>query len=345
MCQVRLPLAGSAAGRHFARPNWHMSRLQSASVGGTSRLVPILHADDCGLSPGITDSIVACHDRGLLRRTSVVVNGAGWEHAVAALRRRPRLSVALHLNFFEGSPVSAPSEVDRLVNGQGRFSRGFAALWVRGLAGADAARLRRQLRLEMRRQIERFLQAFGDRGPLLVDGHVHYHVLPPVFRELMDLCAEYPIAAIRLPREPLYWPFTPGAPRPAMVSVAKNVVLRLLCHRAGPAIQARSLKTTETFVGVLGRRMMTLANVRAALEHLRRTGEVGTVEILFHPGRARQDEASLWSDRPELRDLYLSADRDREAELLCSPALGQLLREYGAAAEDGAALSQPEVAR
>ena len=225
-----------------------------------------------------------------------------------------------------------------LVNGQGRFSRGFAALWLRGFAGADAARLRGQLRLEMRRQIERFLQAFGDRGPLLVDGHVHYHILPPVFRELMDFCTEYPIAAIRLPREPLYWPFTAGAPRPAMVSVVKNVVLRVLCRGAGPAVRARSLKTTETFVGVLGRRVMTLENVRAALEHMRRTGQEGTVEILFHPGRARQDEASLWSDRPELQDLYLSPDRDREAELLCSPALGGLLRAYCEVPEDSAAL-------
>ena len=130
-----------------------------------------------------------------------------------------------------------------------------------------------------------------------------------------------------------------------MVSVVENVVLRRLCHRAGPAVRARSLKTAEMFVGVLGRRTMTLAHVRAALEHLRRAGAVGTVEILFHPGRARPNEASLWSDRPELRALYLSADRDREAELLCSPALGALLRAYSATPDDAAALPSTRVAR
>jgi predicted glycoside hydrolase/deacetylase ChbG (UPF0249 family) len=198
----------------------------------------------------------------------------------------------------------------------------------------------------MRRQIERFLAAFADRGALSVDGHVHYHLLPPVFDELMALCTEYPIETIRLPREPLYWPLVRGAPRPAMVNVAKNVVLRALCYRARSALHARSLKTTEAFVGVLGTGAMTLAHVRAALEHLRRAGTSGTVEILFHPGRARQDEASLWSDRPELRAFHLSANRDREAEVLCSPALGQLLRAYGALADDPAALApQAEVAR
>ena len=169
-------------------------------------LVPILHADDCGLSAGITDAIVHCYDRGWLRRTSVIVNGPGWEYAVAALKQRPRLGVVLHLNLFEGRPVSPPSEVDLLVDGRGQFYRGFATLWARGLAGRRALRLRAQIRLEMRRQIERFRQALASDSPLAVDGHVHYHMIPPVFSELLALCSEYPIRMIRLPREPLYWP-------------------------------------------------------------------------------------------------------------------------------------------
>jgi chitin disaccharide deacetylase len=284
---------------------------------------------------------VACYDRGGLRRTSVVVNGANWEHAVAALRCRPNLAVGLHLNLFEGTPLSPPGELDLLVDGRGRFCRGFAALWAHGLAGKSAARLRAQLRVEMQRQIERFLTSFADRGPVSLDGHVHYHLLPPVFGELLSLCDEYPIDTIRLPREPLYWPLVAGAPRPAMVNVAKNVVLRLLSHRATPALKSRTLKTTEAFIGVLGTGAMSLAHVRAALDHLHRSRATGTVEILFHPGRARHDEASLWSDRPELQAFYLSENRDREAELLCSPVLDQLLRTYGAVADDRATVTPP----
>jgi predicted glycoside hydrolase/deacetylase ChbG (UPF0249 family) len=327
-------------GRQFALSRLPMSSVQP-SVFEAPRLVPILHADDCGLSAGITDAIMRCYDHGWLRRTSVVANGAGWEHAVAALRRRPGLSIALHLNLFEGRPLSAPTDVDLLVDSRGRFDRSFVALWAHGLVGAHATRLRAQVRLELRRQIERFLELFADRGPLSVDGHVHYHVIPLVFDELLRLSAEYPIDAIRLPREPLYWPFTRGAPRPPLVNVAKNLVLRALCRRAGPALRAQSVKTTEAFVGVLGTGAMTLACVRAALDHLRRAGTSGSIEILFHPGRGRPDEASLWADRPELRAFYLSANRDREAELLCSAALGQLVRAYGGLTDDGAASARP----
>ena len=287
--------------------------------------MPILHADDCGLSVGITDAIVNCYDHGWLDRTSVIVNGPGWEYAVAALKQRPRLSVVLHLNIFEGRPISPPSQVDLLVDARGQFYRGFAGLWARGLAGTGAARLRAQLRLELRRQIERFQEAFASGAPISVDGHVHYHVIPTVLSELLALCDDYPIRTIRLPREPLYWPVT-RPPRPPALNLLKNVVLRALCRRAVPALRQRSVDTTNAFVGVLATGAMTLEHIRASLDYLRRCGTSGTVEILFHPGRARPDEAWLWKDRPDLEAFYRSANRDREAELLRSDALGDLLR-------------------
>lgn len=322
------PDCRGGAGKQFAIRLLSMPSSPSAGVDA-HRIRPIVHADDCGLSLGVTDGIVACHDHGSLARTSVVANGAAWDHAVAALRRRPALAVALHLNLFEGRPLSPPAEVDLLVDASGRLDRGFVALWA-AATGARGSRLRAQIRLELRRQIERFQEAFGDRGRLVVDSHVHYHLLPPVFDELLMLCAEYPIGTIRLPSEPLYWPLTPGAPQPPLVNVVKNLLLRALSGRARPVLRARSIETTEAFVGVLGTGMMTLAHVRAALEHLRRRGVAGDVEILFHPGRARAEEESLWSDRPELRGVYLSADRDREAAVVCSREFGELLRAYGA---------------
>jgi predicted glycoside hydrolase/deacetylase ChbG (UPF0249 family) len=308
-------------------------------------LVPIIHADDCGLSAGITDAIVACYDHGWLRRTSVIVNGDGWEHAVAQLRRRPSLAVSLHLNLFEGPPLSNPSEIDLLVDRRGQFYRGVAALCISGLPGARAARLRGQIRLELSRQIERFLDAFGDRGPLLVDGHVHYHVLPMFLDELLALCEEYPIAGIRLPRERLCWPAVRNAPQVSLPNMTKCLVLAALCRRADRALRARGVATADAFIGVLGTGAMTLEYVSAALNRLRAIGTSGTVEILFHPGRARADEASLWNDRPALQEFYLSENRDREAELLCSTDFGQLLSAYRAAGSDLGSARRAEVAR
>jgi len=85
--------------------------------------------------------------------------------------------------------------------------------------------------------------------------------------------------------------------------------------------------------------------VSAALNHLHAIGTSGTVEILFHPGRARADEASLWSDRPALQEFYLSEERDREAELLRSTDLGRLLGVYRAAGNDLRPARSAEFAR
>ena len=313
-------------------------------------LVPIIHADDCGLSAGITNAIVACYDGGWLRRTSVIVNGDGWEHAVEELRRRPNLAVSLHLNLFEGRPLSRPSELDLLVDGRGQFYRGFASLCIRGLGGARGTRLRGQVRLELRRQIERFLEAFGDRGPLLIDGHVHYHVLPIFLHELLALCAEYPIAGIRLPCERVSWPALRhtsmrNAPHVSMLNMTKCAVLRALSRRAEPAFRARGVATTDAFIGILGTGVMTLEYVRAALNRLRATGVSGNVEILFHPGRARPEEAALWDGRPDLQEFYLSENRDREAELLRSSELGELLSPYRAAGGTLPSVQSAEAAR
>jgi predicted glycoside hydrolase/deacetylase ChbG (UPF0249 family) len=297
-------------------------------------LTPILHADDCGLTPGITAGIIACYDRGLLRRTSVIVNGSGWDAAVAALRTRPGLEPVLHLNLFEGAPLSAPSEIDLLVDRRGRFNRSFGALWALGY-GPSARRLRRQIRLEVERQLERFVGAFGEARTIAVDGHVHYHVLPAVCDELMTLAAAYRVGAVRLPRELFRWRPLAGAGRPPLLNAGKNAALRLLCRRARPRFEAGGLHTSDAFIGVLDTGRMTLEGVRASLAQLRSTGTAGTVEILFHPGRARPDEGATWDDRPRLRSVYLSPDRDREAELLCSTALAAVLREYSGAADSG----------
>ena len=241
-----------------------MISAQSLAVD-SPRLVPIVHADDCGLSEGTTDAIVACHDRGWLRRTSVIVNGAGWEHAVADAQRSCLAGGRPAPESVRGRPAVIPGR-------RGSARRPSRAVSVEGSprSGRKAwraltrSRLRAQIRLELRRQIERFLEAFADRGPLSSTVTCTTTCCRPCSMSCWRLCDEYPIAAIRLPREPLYWPLTRER-RGRLLNVVKNVVLRALCRRARPALHARSMQTTEAFVGVLGTGAMTLAHVRAAL--------------------------------------------------------------------------------
>jgi predicted glycoside hydrolase/deacetylase ChbG (UPF0249 family) len=49
-----------------------------------------VHADDLGVSRGVTDEILRCIDEGPVQGVSIIANGAAFDHAVTALRSRRR---------------------------------------------------------------------------------------------------------------------------------------------------------------------------------------------------------------------------------------------------------------
>jgi chitin disaccharide deacetylase len=66
----------------------------------------VINADDLGMTPGINRAIIEAHRAGMVTSTSLLVNGAAFADAVAALRQCPRLSAGLHVNLTEGRPVA-----------------------------------------------------------------------------------------------------------------------------------------------------------------------------------------------------------------------------------------------
>ena len=66
----------------------------------------IFHADDYGLSKGITDNILLCHDQGILHRVSLMANGYAYDYACEELLQRPNLTGCVHLNLIEGEPLT-----------------------------------------------------------------------------------------------------------------------------------------------------------------------------------------------------------------------------------------------
>ena len=84
----------------------------------------VVTADDFGLCPEINEAICLLYDRGIVRRTSFMVNTDWFESSVEALRSRPALEVGVHLNLTDGKPVLPAEEVPTLINGNGRFHGG-----------------------------------------------------------------------------------------------------------------------------------------------------------------------------------------------------------------------------
>jgi predicted glycoside hydrolase/deacetylase ChbG (UPF0249 family) len=257
-----------------------------------------VHADDFGISRGVTDGILRCIDDGPVTSVSVIPNGAAFDYAMAALRARPQVSVSVHLNLIEGNALTTGKPLR-----QSFF----------GVFRADEAALRDELAAQVRRVHE----TVDPTATLRLDSHGHLHHVPRVFRIVRELCKTHG-AAMRLVREPLF--FAPGQ---TASGVAKHLLLNRLSARARPKLDG--VPVDDWFIGVLHTGHMSAAVVEAAL---RRLPNDAAVEILFHPGSAIAGEERLWADQLDMAAYYFSPDRAAESERLRSPELRAVIAKW-----------------
>ncbi len=288
-----------------------------------------VHADDCGVSRGVTDAILRCVDEGPVRGVSLIANGAAFDHAVSELRRRPEVALSVHLNLVEGAPVAPIAEIPLLVDAEGLLRNSFQSLWrAHALAGtAKRARLEAQVRAELGAQARKVRAALGPDVPLRLNSHMHLHHLPFVGHIVAGLCREVGALGLRLVREPFAGLFGAG---PA--DVGKLALLNAL-----GAYQRRSaVAADDWFVGALRMGDMTTPMVDAALRkiHARVGAADASVEILFHPGGAAPGDEAVWARYPWLVDYYFAPCHQREAEVLRSRELRACLARWGSG-EDG----------
>lgn len=300
-----------------------------------------VHADDLGVSRGVTDGILRCIDEGPIASTSIVANGAAFDYAVTALRSRRPVGLSVHLNLVEGFPVAPAGEVDLLVNTAGLLRHGFLSLWrAHALATAvTRARLEGQVRAELYAQVEKVRDAVGRDVPLRLDSHQHLHHIPFVFRIVADLSRDLPAAGIRLVREP-FFVCTRALRRHTVGGLGKHALLNALGARHRSELAARGIASDDWVVGVLLTGRMSPDAVDACLRRIRALsagdGANVSVEILFHPGEAVPGEEPIWASYPALRAYYLSPWRRFESEGLRSPEMAACLERWRAVTSSAA---------
>ncbi len=292
-----------------------------------------VHADDLGVSRGVTDAILRCIDEGPVESTSIVANGAAFDYAVSALRSRPRVGLSVHLNLVEGPPLVSSRKLDLLVDAEGLLRHSFQSLWrAHALASAvTRARLEAQVRAELDAQVEKVRDTVGRDVPLRLDSNQHFHHIPFVFRIVADLCRDSPAAGMRLVREPFFVD-THGWRRHTLGGVGKHALLNALAARHRPELAVRGIASNDWFVGALLTGRMSPSAVDAALRRIGALsgGDAGnvSVEILFHPGGAAPGEEAIWARYPALRAYYFSPWRRFESEGLRRPEMAACLARW-----------------
>jgi hopanoid biosynthesis associated protein HpnK len=233
----------------------------------------IVNADDFGRTPAINQAVVRAHHDGILTTASLMVNEPATDEAVALARENPRLGVGLHLTFLFGHPALPASRIPGLVNERGEFGVNPAASGFRFFFDR---RLRGQLRAETHAQFERF-RATG--LPLdHLNGHLHLHLHPVIFRILMEDAEQLGIQRLRLTSDPL-WLNLRLASGALGYRVVHSLIFNRLAARARPVLRRRGIAHTRAVFGLLQNARVDEAFVTRLLPRL----PAGDSELYSHP--------------------------------------------------------------
>jgi hopanoid biosynthesis associated protein HpnK len=233
----------------------------------------VVNADDFGRSHSINEAVIRAHREGILTTASLMVNERGTAEAVELARENPQLGVGLHLTLLCGHSALTAEELPGLVDGSQRFKENPVRV---GMEYFFKRNLKEQLRAEINAQLERF---HATRLRLdHVNGHLHLHLHPVIFKILMAGAREWGITHMRLTSDPFWlnarlasgeWPYR----------ILHALVYKFLSWVARPALRTRGIKHTGPVFGLLQNGRVDEEFVRRLLPRL----PPGDSELYSHP--------------------------------------------------------------
>ncbi len=249
----------------------------------------IVNADDFGLSSSVNDAVVRAHRDGILTSASLMVNEAGFGGAVKLAKDNPRLGVGLHLTLLMGRSASPRVKIPGLVNSRGEFSNNPV---VAGMSYFFNSNLREQLRAEIHAQFEKF----HDAGLTLdhVNGHLHLHLHPVIFKILMEDLEKLGIRHLRLTRDCLARSGRMTSGR-WFYRVSHAAIYEWLSSRARGPLHQRGIKHAQITFGLLQNAQVDEEYILKLLPEL----PAGDSELYSHPslGEFKHEFDALVSPR------------------------------------------------
>jgi hopanoid biosynthesis associated protein HpnK len=233
----------------------------------------IVNADDFGRSASINQAVIRAHREGILTTASLMVNEPAFEEAVALARENPTLGVGLHLTLLCGHSALPPDDTPGLVNAKGEFSNHPASASVRYFFQRS---LRQPLRQEIHAQFQKFR---ATHLPLdHVNGHLHLHLHPTVFRILMADSGQLGLQRLRLTFDPFRLNLRLASGHFAYRAL-HAAIFHPLSARARPALARRGIRHTQAVFGLLQNARVDAAYVTRLLPQL----PAGDSELYSHP--------------------------------------------------------------
>ncbi len=157
----------------------------------------IFNADDFGMTRGVNMAIKKAFDEGILNAASLMVNQQYALEAVEIAKQRPELDLGLHVNLTNEYPTLNAKKLPLLTGIDGKFKNGFVKLLWLSLTHA------KELKKEVRAEIEAQILKAQSMGVCCkhIDSHRHVHMIPLIFKVMLELKEKYQIERIRVINE------------------------------------------------------------------------------------------------------------------------------------------------
>jgi hopanoid biosynthesis associated protein HpnK len=277
----------------------------------------IVNADDFGLTEDVNRGIIVAHCEGILTSASLLANGSAFEQAVSSSRKLVQLSVGVHLNLSQGSPISPTNRIPGLVNEQGKLHLSPMHLGMRILRKQVSLE---NIHTECRAQILKVLDA--GVTPTHLDGHLHVHLLPQLSPVLVRLAREFGIRHVRCPTEdlattlPLIWNIN-GNSLAALKRSAIAYGVSSFAKRLRGYLLVVGITCPNAFFGLAHTGFLDTNALKALIAKV----PDGITEMMCHPGY----------ESLELKSFGGNLTREREVELLAltAPEVKDLIRNLG----------------
>lgn len=160
----------------------------------------VANADDFGLSSSVNKAIIESFQNKYINRTTIMANMPGFDEAVELAKQNKIMDkVGLHLNFFEGAPLTELIKQEPLFydnENECMYSYNFLHKCSKIKWFFMPAHTRKALKIEAEAQIKKFLDAGFSSNHF--DSHGHSHTFYSVYSSVRKILKKYGFKTSRL---------------------------------------------------------------------------------------------------------------------------------------------------
>ena len=157
----------------------------------------IINADDFGYSESVNEAICQCFNRGLINRTTIMVNMPEAENAAEIAKNNGFFHrVGLHINLTEGRAMTEECRNSSLCDEKGCF-KGTFHVPIKARFFLDSA-TKRAIYAEVKAQMEKYISM--GFSLMHADSHNYTHVYFSVYSPVKKLLKKYGFTSVRISR-------------------------------------------------------------------------------------------------------------------------------------------------